>query len=353
MVSLSFFSSNIPLAVATFVAAITAAFASLRYYSDKAAKVTEFRKAWIESLRQAVAEFSGSTHTIAGRIAIRRKANTRQRAEDLPKIGIIKSLISVFKREAPEPQSIEKELATELLTHWSTLRLSYNKIVLHLNPAEHKAYVYAESAIAEFVSNDASLESLRSEVTNFLHWCILFSEARTNQITKQNFLKIFFKIKLDSDIAYLNSEFSVLKDACKNIDDACIDPGSVLLLSAFATRQLLHGGYESVFKNIDRIEQGIRVVDTSAAIVIKGVWEKIKKGEPAYRRTSNAAIILSFLLIAAVLSSLANTKTPNDIGHANQPLCTVETSVIFPIDNGSKKNATTSLTLNCNRLPAK
>jgi hypothetical protein len=39
--TLSFFSSNLPATAVAFAAAVTAAFASLRYYSDKAAKVTD------------------------------------------------------------------------------------------------------------------------------------------------------------------------------------------------------------------------------------------------------------------------------------------------------------------------
>jgi hypothetical protein len=303
--TLSFFSSNLPATAVAFAAAVTAAFASLRYYSDKAAKVTEFRKTWVESLRLAVAEFGGSTHTIAGRIAIRSKAANGQRSGDHKNQSAPRASLGYFRVPSTTVVSVEKELATELLTHWAALRLSYNKIVLHLNPAEHLAYIKAEVAISTFASKAAPDEKIRAEVSRFLGWCIQMAERRAALPLK----KKYFQFAISGLPQYVSIPSNLfdpgLVAAQQEIDRICTDPGSSLLLAAFSTRQLLHGSYKDVVSNISAIEQGIRVVDTSAAVVIKGVWETIKKGEPTYRWTSIIALLVSFSFIVFILASLS------------------------------------------------
>lgn len=350
MLNFSFFSSNVPAAVAAFAAAITAAYASLKYYSDKAAKVTEFRKAWTESLRQAVAEFSGSSHTIAGRIAIRAKVEPEQLANN-PQPSKLRRFLAAFERSAPITSPVEKELATELLSHWSVLRLSYNKIVLHLNPAEHKAYSLAETALAFYVEGKAPDESARMEVSQFLKCCIKLAESRAQEIPKRT---LFGKrYKEHKDCHKVDPPLSTdLNAAMGKICDACVDPGSALLLAAFATRQLLHGSYKNVFNNISGIEQGIRAVDTSAAIVIKNVWETIKKGEPTYRRTSNLAMASSVALIIIILASLLLTPP--------QPQATLKLTISCAVNpstpaaaNRSNMNAPAPQILDCALPPGK
>lgn len=346
MLDLSSFSNNLPAVAATFAAAITAAFASIKYYSDKAAKVTEFRKAWVESLRQAVAEFSGSTHTIAGRIAIRSKAESDTQKIKLRRSKIIQIFSSLFKNSATPTTPVEKELATELLTHWSTLRLSYNKIILHLNPSEHQAYTIAENAIAKHTSMTTPNDAIRIEVTIFLNWCIEISQQRA-QFKKYNKIISFFGPKKSTFVSKLQIKSLTLCQAQEEIDDTCINSGSSLLLSAFATRQLLHGSYKNVFNNIESIERGIRVVDTSAAIVIKGVWETIKKGEPAYRWTSRIAILASIALIAGILIILLNNPSKNTLPKNQFISCKIISNVIA---NKGQLKIPETINYNCNYI---
>jgi hypothetical protein len=353
MLNFSIFSSNVPAAVAAFAAAITAAYASLKYFSDKAAKVTEFRKAWIESLRQAVAEFSGSTHTIVGRIAIRVKANSGRPEDEGKNPGVLRRLLAVFERSGAIAVPVEKELATELLTHWSTLRLSYNKIVLHLNPTEHLAYSLAETAIATHVSSveSKSEENVREEVFQFLSWCIELAQCRA-QKTPEGWLRRQLREKPASCDIERRLSLDTLAKAKEDIDQVCVDPGSALLLAAFATRQLLHGSYKNVFKNANKIEQGIRVVDTSAAIVIKGVWENIKKGEPAYRRASNIAFFSSVLLSAIILISLLMSPPSPQAILKLVISCTSKSAT--PGSAGTNNtNTVTPQVLDCETVPAK
>lgn len=340
MLNLDFLSSNVPAAAAAaaFAAAITAAYASLKYYSDKAAKVTDFRKAWIESLRQAVAEFSGSTHTIAGRIAT--KMGSERQVENIAPPNSLRRFFTFFQRSAPPAAPVEKELATELLTHWSTLRLSYNKIVLHLNPAEHLAYSLAETAIAKYTPATGSDDVIREQVSEFLKWCIELAQSLAKEVPER---PLFSKRKIKSPASCENedvAQIDSLEQARFTITNACADPGSALLLAAFATRQLLHGRYENVFKNVKKIEQGIRVVDTAAAIVIKGVWENIKKGEPTYRRTSHAAMIFSILLIVGILASLLTAPVTSPGAVRSVISCSAPTA-----SPPAGKGATTAVTL--------
>jgi hypothetical protein len=354
MLIFSIFSSNVSAAVAVFAAAITAAYASLKYFSDKAAKVTEFRKAWIESLRQAVAEFGGSAHTIVGRIAIRTKTDSERRENEVVNPSGLRRLLAVFERPAPIAVPVEKELATELLTHWSTLRLSYNKIVLHLNPAEHLAYSLAETAIATHTSStmSESEENVRLEVSQFLSWCIELAQCRAQRIPKNWLHRLLLREKPTScDIEKCLSS-DTLDQAKVEIDKACIDPGSALLLAAFATRQLLHGRYKNVFNNVNKIEQGIRVVDTSAAIVIKGVWENIKKGEPAYRITSNVAIFSSVILMAIILLSLLMSPSSPQAALKLVISCTSKAASPGNVSSNNT-NTVTPQVLDCETVPAK
>jgi hypothetical protein len=91
-------------------------------------------------------------------------------------------------------------------------------------------------------------------------------------------------------------------------------PGEALLLAIFATRQLLHGPYDTLIERIADIEHGIRVVDTAAAVVIKWVWEEIKNGEPTYRKISWTSFWGALILLAWAFGSLFfdRTDTPKD-----------------------------------------
>lgn len=302
MPDLSFLASNTAATAAMVAAAATAAFASMKFFSDKAAKVTDFRKAWIETLRQAVAEFSGSTHTIVGRIAIRKVHHVPYTGARRTDAGWIKRLFASGKLDTTASQ-FDKAFETELLSHWSMLRLSYNKIILHQNPAEHAAYIAAEEAIATYTKGTKPDPVIRENVSAFLHWCIRLADHETRHVLNKP--RWPWKKRNKEDFEGTETlEGGALEAARKGIKKACTNAGACMLLSVFATRQLLHGDYDTVIGNAWRIEHGIRTVDTSAAIVIKGIWEDIKKGEPTYRRISVAAIVLPIVLLACILTAL-------------------------------------------------
>lgn len=324
----SIFSSNLPATIALFAAGVTAFFGSLKFFSDKAAKVTDFRKAWIETLRHAVAEFSGHTHTIAGRIAIRKRhgGSRSSRSSGEAKYDLLGT------EEVAKPQ-FDKEFETELLDHWSGLRLSYNKLILHMNPAEHCAYTLAEEAIAIHAAGPEKQE-IRDQVVAFLVFCIGHAEATSrrllearghafpslNEAAKQVILpdeKAGHEASTTEQgvgtqaPAKSEGEPTALDKAQEEIAKQCADAASSLLLSAFATRQLLHGDYDQVYGNMAHIERGIRAVDTSAGLVIKGAWEEIKSGEPTYARISWAGICISVILMVFLIIALFSGKPEN------------------------------------------
>jgi len=300
--------STAPVIGAMVAAAVTAAFASLKFYSDKAAKVTEFRQHWIGSLRGAVAEFSGSMHTIAGRIAIRSRHGKHGTALAGGNSPTALSLLSVLfhKTTAPAQAPFDKDFETELLDHWSTLRLSYNKIILHLNPVEHLAYIRAEEAIAAFATACEETPVNREQVEAFLWECIQLAESNnTKPAIKEHKHHALDRIYLDAtgskrgDVTPTTGLIGY-----EGIKKLSVGAGPCLLLAAFATRQLLHGSYEDVLRNLPKIEHGIRVIDTSAAIVIKNVWEDIKRGEPSYRTPSLVGLFVGpalFLALAVLI----------------------------------------------------
>ncbi len=334
------FASNKAATAATFAAAITAAFASLKFYSDKAAKVTDFRKAWVETLRQAVSEFSGSTHTIAGRIVIRIAHGATRNAVQPGTAQRWSSVLSLLGRTGPAETPFDKDLETELMAQWATLRLSYNKVVLHLNPTEHSAYIVAEEAVAkallaeEAAAKDAAPDTTKSasgeqsNVVAFLYWCVSVAESRARILLdhasspwwKKAGRKIHswwrWVTRAQPEALKDEEKLTGFEEAQKYIHRECIDAGSCLLLSAFATKRLLYGKYPKVAPRISNIEKGIRVVDTSAALVIKSVWEAIKKGEPAYRWASFLAILLSLTIMCVILFALfASPSTAGSRGH--------------------------------------
>lgn len=302
--------SAAPAIGAMVAAAVTSAFASLKFYSDKAAKVTDFRQSWITSLRNDVAQFSGSIHTIAGRIAIRSRHGDDATSNDGKSQAItLKSFSDIFSRiEAPAKAKFDKAFETELLTHWSTLRLSYNKIVLHLNPVEHLAYIRAEEAIAAFTKCKDENTTTRREVEKFLWECIRLAEntSTTPAIKSHKHDALDNIYRNATGVERGHSRVTPLTTKDTGIDNlsAGAGAGSSLLLAAFATRQLLHGSYADVLRNIPIIEHGIRVIDTSAAIVIKNIWEDIKHGEPTYRRISLTALFGAVVLVAALAASI-------------------------------------------------
>lgn len=333
----NFFSSNLPATAATFAAAITAGFGSVKFFLDKAAKVTDFRKNWIETLRLSIAEFNGSVHTIAGRISIRdRHRIDHEKAVSIKSTSRFKSFISLFKHDAIKPPEtlVSSNLETELLDQWAILRVSYNKIILHLNPSEHRAYLAAEIAHANKFpdkeidisgkSTDGETNPSKKKSTAFLKWCLTCAEYENSRWMEDDFLSttrsIFSRIRIwgrekrpsyhSSKVRSSEPDLSDMETEMRDLYDRCIGPGSALLLAVFATRQLLHRRYDAVAPNIPSIEVGIRVIDTATAIVIKGVWEKIKKGEFVYRFLSWFAMALAFALAINVFVTLYTHGLP-------------------------------------------
>lgn len=290
---LSIIASNIPAATATFVAAVTALFAALKYYSDKAAKVTEFRKAWVESLRLAVAEFGGSIHLIVGRISIKSKATPAPVPAKTPS------------------KSLEEELASELLPYWSKLRVSYNTIILHLNPAEHESYLIAERAVSESWQSKFQQETKDAQVFRFLCWCLSLADARIGEVPRHRKLRWNRRQKFKKIPSAEQVTVAALTTAQEKLRESCTDFGSILLLAAFATRQLAHGDYKTVLKHYPEIERGIRIVDTAAANVVKGVWEDVKRGEPSSRWAGLSALVISVLLIVSIVIALVLAPKQN------------------------------------------
>ena len=308
MVDSSIISSNIPAVTATFVAAVTALFAALKYYSDKAAKVTEFRKAWVESLRLAVAEFGGSMHLIVGRISIKSKANAVPwPAADRTIAHIVRDFLS---KKTPS-KSLEEELASELLPYWSKLRVSYNTIILHLNPAEHESYLIAERAVSVAWKTTFGQGRKESEIFHFLCWCLSLAESRINEVPSRRKLLWSRKQKFKEFPPADTMTMAALVNAQNILKIHCTDFGSILLLAAFATRQLAHGDYKTVLKHNPEIEWGIRIIDTAAANVVKGVWEDVKRGEPSSRWAGGSALIISGVLIIGIVIALVLAPKQN------------------------------------------
>lgn len=318
-------------------AVVTAVFSIFKLFSDKAARTTEFRKAWVESFRLAVATFVGNTHTIFGRMAVRRQHSS----------GIIIVAADALNKlaqniEFPEERRFDKAFESELTSHWLSLRTSYNQIILHINVQEHGAYLLAEAYLTALKDGRIKGDNDAASIAVYLDQCI---DIASEQLLKysQNFEPIdrsfnahitkfctltlsaiksvlfgptakwetpYEKLKsgLQTAKAYdlapqeTGAHFiSSNKDFGQLIKEACSSHDAGLLLALFATREYLHDKYDIVAERRSRIERGIRVVDTASAMMLKETWEKIKNGEESYNRPAPAALVIVILFFSVVL----------------------------------------------------
>jgi len=306
---------------------ITAILAAFKLFSDKAAKTTEFRRAWVESFRTAVATFVGNVHTIFGRIAIRHK-HAGQGGIDSGKEKSNSRLFDWYwkpvKKGVTEPL-FDKEMESELTVHWLALRKSYNEIILHVNAKDHGAYLIAES----YISKKKDAQDLPfTEISNFLEICIEVATIQLSNYTKEfpsfnrswhaklwRFLRslvfssgeIFVRTtpysKLNKELQEVNDGKMEQGTSCelandsnndlkKSLINACSSPDSAVLLASFAMREYLHDEYHAIPQHRAHIERCIRVVDTATALMLKETWEKIKEGESTY-----GAIVPFFLIV--------------------------------------------------------
>lgn len=330
-------------------AVVTAIFATSKLSSDKAAKTTEFRKAWVESFRPAVATFAGTAHTIFGRIAIRQKHSVNKTQSSLATDIDSAELDGIFEfRSKEEIETVfDKEFESELTDHWLSLRTSYSEVVLHVNARDHGAYQLAEAYVSALKSRcgaltkhervaeylDACIETAESQLLIYTKLSPPFERLRWTWLTVQERLsgktghsgngKEELPISSAAPIEDRKNFYSALhlglKDAQsldqthhltgatippdlhsfkERIASACKTPDGAVLLAAYATREYLHDEYRVVFMRGAGIERGIRVIDTAAALMLKETWEKIKEGESSYNR-------VGVMLLAVVVGIIA------------------------------------------------
>nr|WP_164465712.1 hypothetical protein [Burkholderia gladioli] len=380
----TFISSNFPAAATLCATAITGALGGIKLLTDRASKVTDFRKAWIETLREAAAEFSASTHTIAGRIAIRMKHGAPLKITEIqtpPQIASAHTRQITSEFNIRDPLPFDKEFETELLPHWSSLRLAYNTIILHLNPAEHTLYRELESNLSKLEKDyreaihlhtkswsreienpenikETMLRLLDRSIRNSLISCISeideISGKLANNIKKNK--NEYVKIKISIDLTILRKRFIESGGKLINDDKNPLnlapakyafnqDPvhffemqapapsaGSLLLLASFSTRQLLHGRYSQVYDDMESIELGIKTLDTAAAILIKHVWSEIKRGEPIYRATTYSSILIFAIVFIALLIGLLSGENQSSTRHTRTIHCSAEPTSTTSID---------------------
>lgn len=91
---------------------ITAVYSAAKMIADKESKISDFRKEWTSSFRDALANCLAEAHAIAGRIRIRSEHDGEISTADKAK------------------------LEDALLEHWVSFRRTYRLVLLHLNFAE-------------------------------------------------------------------------------------------------------------------------------------------------------------------------------------------------------------------------
>jgi hypothetical protein len=311
--------NNLPATAALVGAGLAGMFTSLRYFSDQSAKITDFRKAWIETLRSGVAEFVANTHAIVGRVAIRTRHSrngSAQHSGEFSELSGTAEAATAAVSTAARP-NFDEAFESLLLPYWTALRLAHNKSILHLNPREHLAYLGAETALAAYYVH-AGQDAKADTVNIFLRACL---DDAYSRLAEEKELQPGQRGKAANTTpvqpvllpAFPGRTTAAPQDphkhhldgtAGKPVYPADMKAADALLLAMFATRQLLHGTYDTLVERVADIEYGIRVVDTAAAIVIKSVWAEIKNGEPGYRITAWSSLVVSLLVVAAVSIAL-------------------------------------------------
>jgi hypothetical protein len=276
---------------------ITALYGTLRLIGEKETKVSEFRQAWVASFRNALTEYVAAVHIIAGRISIREKHHTdgQERKKSYPDWPDLLGKGADLSNKAASTASLfDREFESELLPHWASLRKAFNAVILHLNPHEHAAYLEAEKKFSVYNKEAEPLPGEKEEdterrqaqiVEDYLTFCRELIDV-AEHISSQNLLH--HQKAWDSKFAHklLKCRFGLpcgIGPYADEVGKRCQNSADALLLALVTTRDLLQGTYREVNSRRDDIEKGINVIDSAGSLVIKEVWEQIKRGETRFQ----------------------------------------------------------------------
>lgn len=252
--------------VALLAAFVAAAFAAAKLIADKEAKISDFRKDWIGSFRQALATCLAEAHVISGRIRIR----TRH---------------SLQVSQAPLDSDSKKALEDELTKHWAQFRQAFYMVMLHLNFAETSLPLYA-------VRTNSDANSPQQV------WDELISSGRTRAV------QLRLAANTPQSIDPISRASPAAIELVRELED--------LLSELVGNYDKI--GDEVIYEGIDR-----RILNATLLgnLVIKPEWNRIKRGERQHRRAVWASSLIAFLgvvSIAVLLSSGKLVKSPRSNG---------------------------------------
>lgn len=243
--------------VALLAAFVAAAFAAAKLIADKETKISDFRKDWIASFRQALATCLAEAHVISGRIRIR--ARHQLQASQLPL----------------DPDS-KKSLEDELTEHWAQFRQAFYMVMLHLN--------FAETSLPLYTGRTKSHASSPQQV-----WDELISAGRMRAV----------QLRLAADTPQSVDPISRASPAAIELVRELED----LLSELVGNYDKI--GDEAIYNGIDR-----RILNATLLgnLVIKPEWNRIKRGERQYRKAVWVSSLIALLGVASIVMLLASGK---------------------------------------------
>ncbi len=228
--------------LATVIAAlIGSGLAAAKLFADKETKVSEFRLAWVATLRQALSELLGEAMLIVGRVKIAYEHAANDRA---------------FKKRIPD-------LESELLEHWESFRKAYYLVLLHFN--------FVETSVSLRPPKDTNAKSRDA-------WRTLVSKATNEQFGSE--VQAMTCCQTDR-----NASPAVI-ELIKRIEDI---------------RRTMSQSYDLLPGEIENLQQMAVEATWLANMAIKAEWVRVKKGEDKFRRISWGSVILLGVCVAILI----------------------------------------------------
>lgn len=228
---------------AALAAFIAAAFSLVKLLAEKENEISQFRKEWVSTFRNSIADVAAEAALIVGRVSIRIKHKETR--------GF-----------TPEESS---SLEVELTDHWLAFRKAYFLALTHLNIGE-TSFGLDET----YEVSSAKIESHLKQLHSQRHAVQLYLESRGRG-------PMLFEPGSGAAIELVARLRAVSKLVAK----------PYLELAQDITQREL----ESLTKDIVFLSN----------IVIKTEWVRIKQGEPSYRRTVVAGLLMSVSFGAAII----------------------------------------------------
>lgn len=244
--------------IALLAAVVSAIFAAAKLVADKEAKISDFRREWIGSLRGSLSECLAQAHLIAGRIRIR----ARHGADGL----------------AISDPATKASLEEDLVKHWEAYRRAHCAVMLHLNFSETSVPIHSSS------TSNRGTAGHPLEVWKYI-------SSLSNFPAQQLLLEATNPVQIDSGTRANAAAVELVSE----LDSLLTD---------------LLGDYEKIGEQAryERIDQRIRRSILLGNLVIKPEWDMIKRGEMMHRVAVRGSVALAAIALLTLILSVTQSN---------------------------------------------